>query len=76
MEGRMKLEEIDVTIDADGRVHIEVRGAKGGECLDLTRPLEEGLGGQVEERRMTPEAYEQTEDQAQPNEEKRRAHKR
>ncbi len=71
----MKLEEIDVTIDSDGRVHIEVRGARGSECLDLTRPLEEALGGQVEERRMTPEAYEQEENQSQQAEEKRRSQK-
>ncbi len=71
----MKLEEIDVTIDSDGRVHIEVHGAKGNECLDLTRPLEEALGGQVEERRMTPEAYEQEENQSQTSEEQRRARK-
>ncbi len=55
----MEFQEINLIIDPDGRVHIEVRGAKGLECLELTRPLEEALGGQVEERTMTPDAYEQ-----------------
>jgi hypothetical protein len=54
----MELQEIDVFIDADGRVRIEVRGVKGTACLDVTRELEAALGGQVESREMTPDAYE------------------
>jgi Protein of unknown function (DUF2997) len=54
----MDLEEIEVTIDKDGQVHIEVRGVKGAACLDLTRELEAALGGEVELREMRPEAYE------------------
>jgi hypothetical protein len=54
----MELQEIDVFIDADGRVRIEVRGVKGPACLDLTRELEAALGGQVESREMTSDAYE------------------
>jgi hypothetical protein len=53
----MDLQEIDVFIDPDGQVRIEVRGVKGTSCLDLTRELEEALGGQVHEREMTPEAH-------------------
>ena len=55
----MQLEEIEVTIDKDGKVHIQVHGAKGDTCLALTAGLEAALGGQVEERQMTPEAYDQ-----------------
>jgi hypothetical protein len=54
----MELQEIDVFIEKDGRVRIEVRGAKGGACLDLTRDLEAALGGQIEDRQMTPESHE------------------
>jgi len=53
----MEVQEIEVFIDADGNVELQVRGVKGEGCLDLTRQLEESLGGQVERRKMTPEAY-------------------
>jgi hypothetical protein len=61
----MELQEIEVFIEKDGRVLIQVRGAKGLSCLDLTRELEEALGGQIEAREMTPEAYEVIQDQVQ-----------
>ena len=54
----MELQEIEVTIDANGKVHIHVRGVSGTACLDLTRELEAALGSQVESRSMTPEALE------------------
>jgi hypothetical protein len=54
----MDLEEIEVIIDKDGQVQIQVRGVNGTTCLDLTRDLEEALGGEVELREMRPEAYE------------------
>ena len=52
----MELQEIEVFIDKDGKVRIEVRGVKGSACLDLTKALEEALGGEVENRELTPEA--------------------
>ena len=58
----MELQEIEVFIDRDGQVRVEVRGVKGGACLDVTRGLEEALGGQVEDRQMTPEAQEHGEE--------------
>ena len=61
----MGLEEIEVFIDKDGQMRIEVRGVKGMSCLDLTKDLEEALGGEVEEREMTPEAYETVQEQVQ-----------
>ena len=61
----MGLEEIEVFIDKDGKVRIEVRGVKGMSCLDLTKDLEEALGGEVEDREMTPEAYETVQEQVQ-----------
>ena len=54
----MELQEVDVFIEKDGQVRIEVRGVKGMSCLDLTAELEQALGGEVEAREMTPEAYE------------------
>ena len=54
----MEMQEITVVIDKDGQVRVEVRGVKGGSCLDVTKGLEEALGGQVEDRQMTPEAQE------------------
>ncbi len=55
----MELQEIEVYIDPDGQVRVEVRGVKGTQCLDLTRALELALGGQVLDREMRPEAYEE-----------------
>jgi hypothetical protein len=40
-------------------VRVQVRGVKGQSCLDLTAALEQALGGQIEAREMTAEAYEQ-----------------
>ena len=54
----MEIQEIHVTIGPDGRVRIEVHGAKGLTCLDLTQELEAALGNHIEDRRMTPEALE------------------
>ncbi len=54
----MDLQEIEVFIDKDGQVKIHVRGAKGLQCLDLTKDLEAALGGEVIAREMTPEALE------------------
>jgi hypothetical protein len=55
----MELEEIEVTIGKDGQVQIQVRGVKGLKCLEITKELEEALGGDILTRIMTPEALEQ-----------------
>jgi hypothetical protein len=67
----MDLEEIEVFIDKDGQVHIQVRGVKGTTCLDLTRGLEEALGGEVELREMRPEAHETNPQAIQPDQQQR-----
>ena len=54
----MEIEEIEVLIDSAGQVEVKVHGVKGTGCLDITRPLEEALGGDVQSREMTPEAQE------------------
>ena len=50
--------EIEVVIGADGTVSLDVGGAEGKHCLDLTRPFEEALG-EVRKRDLKP-AYYQT----------------
>ena len=55
----MELQEIEVIIGKDGKVMIQVRGVHGIKCLELTKELEEALGGNILERIMTPEALEE-----------------
>jgi len=50
-----EIQEIDVYVRPDGRVRVEVRGVKGQKCLDLTKGIEELLGGEVVERMHTDE---------------------
>ena len=69
----MELQEIDVFIEKDGQVRIEVRGVKGESCLELTAALELALGGQVESREMTAEAYEEAHDYVQDREQVKRS---
>jgi hypothetical protein len=54
----MDLQEVEVFIEKNGSVRVEVRGVKGMSCLDVTRALEAALGGQVQDRQLTPEAHE------------------
>ena len=54
----MELQEIDIFIEKDGQVRIEVRGVKGGSCLEISAALEQALGGQIIEREMTAESDE------------------
>jgi hypothetical protein len=61
----MELQQIDVYIDKNGQVRVEVRGAKGRTCLELTEDLEQALGGKVTAREMTPEATEAVAESAQ-----------
>lgn len=65
----MDIQEVEVTIDKNGKVSLQVRGVKGNQCLALTKDLEQALGGEVETREMTAEALEAIEEQ---NQEKRR----
>jgi hypothetical protein len=51
-------QEMEIQIANDGTVTINVQGAKGSSCLDLTRDLEEALG-LVLEREKKPSFYEQ-----------------
>ena len=59
----MELQEIEVTIGKDGQVQIQVRGVEGMKCLELTRELEEALGGEILARIMNPEAMQDVQNQ-------------
>ena len=54
----MDMQELEITIDKNGRVQVAVRGIPGEGCLTLTKNLEEAVGT-VEERTYTAEYYEQ-----------------
>lgn len=47
--------KIVVTIDEEGKVTMDVQGGQGKSCEELTKPLEEALGGNVASREHKPE---------------------
>ncbi len=49
--------QLEITIGADGRVHVETHGLKGQDCLTETKELEKALG-RVRKREKTSEFYE------------------
>ncbi len=55
-------ETIDIIIHPDGRVELQVCGVKGERCLEVTKAVEEVLGGKVQ-RDFTSEMYESDEEQ-------------
>lgn len=59
----MRKQDIEIVINAKGEVTFEVKGIKGGSCLDETRFLEQALGGEaaVLDQQKTGEFYEQSE---------------
>lgn len=54
----MEMQEIEVIIENSGEVNIKVKGIKGVDCLELTKPIEDALGP-VQTRDHTDEYYEQ-----------------
>jgi hypothetical protein len=58
-------EEIEVSISPDGVVAMSVRGVGGMECLTRTEDLVHLLGGDIESRELTDEAYVDTEQDVQ-----------
>jgi hypothetical protein len=54
----MDVQEVEVTIGADGKVQIHVRGVSGPACLALTADLEAALGGAVIQREPTAAMFE------------------
>lgn len=49
----MVKQELDIEISNDGNVSINVQGAKGSSCLDLTKDLEESLGLVIEREKKS-----------------------
>jgi hypothetical protein len=54
----MDMQELEITIDKEGRVQFAVRGVHGEGCLGITRNIENAVGT-VEKRGYTAEYYEQ-----------------
>ena len=59
----MRKQDIEIVINSKGEVTFEVKGMKGGSCLDETKFLEQALGGDaaVVDQQKTSEFYEQSE---------------
>jgi len=57
----MRKQDIEIVINPKGEVTFQVKGIKGGSCIDETKFLEAALGGDVVEQQKTGEFYEQSE---------------
>jgi Protein of unknown function (DUF2997) len=59
----MHKQDIEIKINTKGEVTFEVKGVKGGSCVDETKFLEVALGGAaaVVDQQKTAEYYEQSE---------------
>lgn len=54
----MEMQELEITIDREGKVQVAVRGIHGEGCVALTKNIENAVGT-IEERKYTAEYYEQ-----------------
>ena len=54
----MEMQELEITIDNEGRIGVKVNGTHGAGCLEMTKNLE-NAGGEVEKRELLPAYYEQ-----------------
>jgi hypothetical protein len=54
----MTMQELEITIDNEGRVLVHVTGVKGEDCLALTKNFETAVGD-IQERSFTSDYYEQ-----------------
>ena len=59
----MRKQDIEIVINPKGEVTFQVKGIKGGSCLDETKFLEQALGGEgaIVDQQKTSEFYEQSE---------------
>jgi hypothetical protein len=55
-------EQLDIEIDADGKVHVHVKGMPGKSCLSYVEVFRQLLGP-TEEPQLTEEAYRVVEEQ-------------
>ncbi len=51
--------ELEITIDADGKVSVQVKCVPGQSCVSESKFLEDALGGKIDSRELTAEYYEQ-----------------
>ena len=54
----MEMQELEITIDKEGRMQVTVRGVRGEGCAMLTKNIENAVGI-VKKREYTSEYYEQ-----------------
>jgi Protein of unknown function (DUF2997) len=54
----MEMQELEITIDNEGRIGVKVNGAHGPGCLEITKNLE-NAAGEVEKQELLPAYYEQ-----------------
>jgi len=54
----MDMQEVEITIDKEGKVQFLVRGVQGDGCLGITKTLEDAAGT-LEKREYTAGYYEQ-----------------
>ena len=54
----MEIQEMEITIDSEGRIQVKVNGAHGPDCLAITKNLEEA-SCVAEKREYLPAYYEQ-----------------
>ena len=50
-----ELQEISVDLLPDGTVKVEIRGVRGKKCLEITKDMEQLLGGEVVSQNLTDE---------------------
>lgn len=49
--------QVTILITKDGKLSTDVEGVKGQACLDITKSLEEAMGGDVTSRKKKPEFF-------------------
>lgn len=54
----MDMQELEITIDKEGRVQVQVKGIQGQQCLTASQNIENALG-EVQTRVFLPEYYEE-----------------
>ena len=53
----MDMQELEITIDIEGKVDVKVKGLHGPECLKTTENIVDALG-EMQKRAYLPEYYE------------------
>lgn len=53
----MKIEQIEIIIGTDGKIHLQSSGFSGDTCLEATEELEALLGDQIVSRERTAGTY-------------------